>query len=239
MNLKLLFTSAVVAGLLAVSSNAAFANSLTISIVSGYQSGSGGEFNIKSSDPGLSNPAALGYNAKAIVNGGFETFCLEYGEQFTPGNTYNYSISGGAKAGGPGATNGIDMVSMGTAWLYQQFATGVLAGYDYTPGAGRQASAAMLQNTIWWLENENYSNGTSPNPNNVFSNMVMTHFATQVAAMADNTAFKVSALNLGAAPGYSNQDQLVLSVPDSGTTLGLLSIVVAAAALAHRRMVTQ
>ena len=237
MNIKIAFVGMLAVSLLEITSAGASANSLVIDIASGYQSGAGGEFNIQSSDPLLSNPAALAYAPVAIVNGGFETFCLEYGEHFTPGSTYNYSISGGAKAGGPGAVNGVDMISMGTAWLYQQFATGTLAGYNYTPGAGRQASAAMLQNTIWWLENENYSNGTSPNPNNIFSNMVMTHFVTQAAAMADNTAFKVSVLNLGAAPSYSNQDQLVMTVPDSGTTLGLLSIVLAAAASTRRRMV--
>ena len=39
-------------------------------------------------------PATMGYNpAKTIYNGGFETFCVEENEYFTPGSTYNYGIS--------------------------------------------------------------------------------------------------------------------------------------------------
>ena len=75
-------------------------------------------------------------------------------EHFTPGSTYYYGISQGAINGGISGGNP-DPISRGTAWLYLQFATGNLANlanYDYSAGAGGNASAAALQATIWWLE---------------------------------------------------------------------------------------
>ena len=42
-------------------------------------------------------------------------------------------------------------ITQGVAYLYSQFAAGTLAGYDYTPGSGRVASAGNLQEAIWYL----------------------------------------------------------------------------------------
>ena len=93
------------------------------------------------------------YAAAATFNGGFETFCIEYSEHFSPGSTYYYGISQGAMNGGLSGGNP-DPISRGTAWLYLQFAKGTLAGYNYALGPGGNASAAALQATIWWLEGE-------------------------------------------------------------------------------------
>ena len=66
-----------------------------------YQSGVGGEFNAYSASL---NPTSMGYSSatmRDVGHGmGFETFCLDYTEHFTPGGTYNYTISQAAIHGG-------------------------------------------------------------------------------------------------------------------------------------------
>jgi hypothetical protein len=92
--------------------------------------------------------------------GGFQTFCVEYNEHFYPGTTYWASISDRATYGSQYPTG--DPISIGTAWLYSQFAAGTLGqstpspsdNYNYTSGSGRVASAGLLQQAIWFLEGE-------------------------------------------------------------------------------------
>ncbi len=224
----------------------AFATTVTINAYSGYRSGSGGEFNITSNDP-LLNPISLGYSSAAIVSGGFETFCLEYNQHFTPGSTYNFGISGAAIG-----SSGADNISIATAWLYSQFAHNAwdatyFSGanvYSYVAGAARSASAAALQNTIWWLENENYSSGSSPNPGNIFSTAVLAKFSNVAGARADSGgAYGVSVLNLGNSPTFGYQDQLVLTppppappVPDGGGTLILMGVALGGLSWLKRRL---
>ena len=48
-----------------------------------------------------------------------------------------------------------DPLDARTAWLYNEFADGTLAGYDFDDNdIGRTTSAAALQNAIWFLEEE-------------------------------------------------------------------------------------
>ena len=72
----------------------------TIQVAMNYgsrHSGNGDEFNADFA------PATMGYNpAKTIYNGGFETFCVEENEYFTPRSTYNYGISQKAVKGDVG-----------------------------------------------------------------------------------------------------------------------------------------
>jgi hypothetical protein len=116
-----------------------------------YSFSNGGEFNASLSGSSLS-PAAL------TSSGSFETFCLEYSEHFQPGGTYYYTIDTAAFAGAGGAVDGSDPLDERTAYLYNAFITGGLAGYDYSNALGqRQADAGALQNAIWYLEQENAS----------------------------------------------------------------------------------
>jgi hypothetical protein len=180
-------------------------------------SGVGGEFNASSSD---FVPATMGYAPSTIFNGGFETFCVEYNEHFTPGSTLYYGISQAAVNGGISGGNP-DPISKGTAWLYLNFAQHTLAGYNYSTGAGGNASAADLQATIWWLE------GEGANPNNQFSVAVTSQFGSAMAAMADNNGYYgVSILNLWGDINHTQpaQDQLILTVPDGGLTVMLLGL---------------
>ena len=168
----------------------------------------------------------MGYAPETIYNAGhpntgFETFCVEINEHFTPGSSYYYGISQGAINGGVSGGNP-DPISKGTAWLYMNFATGTLAaqGYDYSTGAGGNASAAALQATIWWLEGE----GTDPG--NIFSIAVTNQFGNATNAMLDaNGLYGVGVLNLWADSNHTQfaQDQLML-VPDGGSTVMLLGL---------------
>jgi len=94
-------------------------------------------------------------NAK-VAGSSFQTFCIEKNESFNPGVNYQWTLSAEAHNGGvSGQTGpGIDPISAATAFVYTQFYFGQLANYDYTLGDGRKASAAQLQNAIWYLENE-------------------------------------------------------------------------------------
>jgi hypothetical protein len=224
------------------------ASALTITIdrVSGYYGGAGGEFTVTGS--GLNG----NYDAKALVtasNGqvGIETFCLEYGEFVQVPASYNASIGSGAVMGGPdhnSSGDGIDYISTGTALLYSEFASGDLYGYNYTPGSGRSASAAALQNAIWMLEDElAYSAG------NFFLSLLGINNLAQFNASAlrennTNAGLGVRVLNLGTAPNYPNQDQLVIdysslsvpTVPDGGSTAMLLGTVLSGLALLKRKL---
>ena len=147
-------------------------------------------------------------STKNVFPGSFQTFCVETMEDAGIGSTWNVSISDAAIKGGEPVS---DPLSIGTAWLYHEFQAGTLDNYDYTPGAGRVASAQDLQFTIWWLEDEGYSD-----PGNAFSQMVKDKFADPQAD--NNGAYAVRVLNLTDDEGNLKQDMLVC-VPAPGAVL--------------------
>lgn len=233
---RVLLCITVLFGCLAVLSPTASANSLILDL-GPYQSGVGGEFNAYSS---TLNPIAMGYSPLTMANVGhgmgFETFCLEYTEEFVPGGTYNYSISQAAIEGGNGP-GGSDPISLGTAWLYLNFAEGLLTGYDFTNATNHRTSdAGLLQNAIWWLEGEH---NLTYDAGNKFELAVVTQFGGQANAMANNNGFYgVGVLNLYYPDGTLSQDQLVI-VPDSGTTAVLLGVGLLGLFLFHRKLTRQ
>jgi hypothetical protein len=111
-----------------------------------YSSGIGGEFRATQ----ISGYAGQLGGSTSLSAGSFQTFCLEHGENFRPGDIYNLTLNTAAVFGGTGG--GSDPLDDRTAYLYTMFRAGTLAGYDY--GAGRQASAGQLQDAIWFLEAE-------------------------------------------------------------------------------------
>ncbi len=121
----------------------------TVSLASGpFSFGNGGEFNASFTGTPLT-PVAL------TNVGTFETFCLERSENFVPGGPYYFTINTFAVAGGGGAVFGQDALDETTAFLYNAFITGTLAGYDYANSLGqRNANAGALQNAIWYIEQE-------------------------------------------------------------------------------------
>ena len=98
-----------------------------------YSSGNGGEFRAMPSvelNWVINNYSDLARNA--LGQGGFQTFCIETSEFFSPGTAYTATINDRAMFGSAGS--GGDPISIGTAWLYRQFASGTLSGYDYLYG---------------------------------------------------------------------------------------------------------
>jgi hypothetical protein len=133
----------------------------------GYYAGQGGEFTIWGPDLLLSNSAYAG-STSGLTWGGvggpesLQTFCLESSEYiYEPMDVWvskddaactGYGSGSHAYKGG---TDSGDDLDAETAYLYTQFATGVLSGYDYSDtGIGRDVSAGALQRLIWNIEGE-------------------------------------------------------------------------------------
>jgi hypothetical protein len=210
-----------------------------------YQTGSGGEFTLQIISPDLWPVLYNGYvdgktmNVDASLTNSFQTFCLEHSEYIYPNTTFDVSISNKAVQGGVGPTG--DAISLGTAWLYSQFATGGLAayGYDYanpgrsTPDGVVAASAGQLQNAIWMLEGEVGYVGGNP-----FITQMLTANNGWTLESAMNTdangAYGVAVLNMYGLDGGLRQDQLVMaSVPEPPAVL-LLSFCLVGFAVATR-----
>lgn len=211
MNKKSFFIFLIVAALFAAFTQSALADYTVQSVGSGgdisgygpYQAGNGGEFTLIAGG-GLDyvikyySTDASGF-AQTSTTKTFQSFCLEELEYIYAGEIDKAVINDGAVLGG---VNGKDPISIGTAWLYAQFASGTLAGYDYT--INRKASATALQNTIWWLEGE----AVDPTNSNIFRKAVVDEFGEADAIANNNGAYAVSVLNL-TYNGKLRQDMLV------------------------------
>jgi len=189
--------------------------------LSNYSYSDGGEFRALPNAALLSfaNPTLAGYAPATAdptaVNPYFQTFCVETSEYFTPGNTYNVSFSYNIKyQAGLFLPNG-EPITMGTAWLYSQFAAGTLIGtgplpYDYTDGGGRPTTAGDLQEALWYLQGEaSLINGGADGT--AFYNAAVSALGATINNPA-NGAYGVVVLNLTSGDGNA-QDQLML-VPD-------------------------
>lgn len=161
--------------------------------------------------------------------GAFPSFCLEVDESATIGNTYQAVVNDEAIQGGylrpgelPGPQGG-DLLSPETAFLYSEFRAGTLAGYIYTPGAGRESSAAALQAAIWYLEGEDgYQNLGA-------LSQKARDFITLAEGSGWETIGNVRVLNLWGSPTDKHyyQDMLTMGVPvPSAFLLGGLGTVV-------------
>ena len=212
---KLILTCLVAAAMAAPS---AFAVS-TVTLSDGPGNTGGGEF-----------------NATTSANGNFVTFCLEYSEHIQMGVQYYYQLS-------TATTANKDPISLATAWLYNQFLNGTLAGYDYTPDIGSEVghrnSANALQRAIWFLEDETGGNGYG---NSAYVLAALLATGVDGKTTAANGAYGVKVMNMwqnydprtGEYSG-AKQDQII-RVPDGGTTLAMLGMSMGFVAFASRRM---
>jgi hypothetical protein len=147
---------------------------------------------------GAADTSSWGYNSSLNGQQYFQTFCIQSTVDFTPGNSYSVVIS--------------PAITIGTAYLYSQFAAGSLNGYTYTYGSGRSTSAGLLQQAIWWLQ------GQTGGVDNSFVTAAGTVLGMTAAQLQDaaNGAYGVVALDLGgSAPA---QDQLLRILRKTRTT---------------------
>ena len=189
-----------------------------------YSYGVGGEFNAVPNATLLSvNPTLAGYTATTANSTApyFQTFCIETGEEFSPGSTYNVTISYNIKFDG-GLFPGGSPITLGTAWLYSQFAAGTFGGYDYTGGGGRTATAGDLQQAIWYLQGEVTGLIDGGADGTAFYNAAVTALGGTINNAA-NGAYDVVALNLwvpneDGSNGAASQDQFMV-VPDPASVV--------------------
>jgi len=217
-NLKMTVGSA----LLVISTAAAHATANTIVLdQNAYSFHVGGEFNANTTQNFLQN-----YSPSAIVGTGFETFCIETTVDFYPGSTYTYDLS-------TVDSRGVGL-SLGTAYLYDQFAKGTLGNYDYTDTATRNADAGALQAAIWWFQGEQTYPGYPSPTDNVYYQEALT--ALGGAANADSPSdgrYGVAVLQMwdGSTPA---QNQLI-EVPDGSSTTSLFAMGLGGLAILRRR----
>lgn len=200
--------------------------------LSNYRVGSGGEFAAQ-----ILNPtewiSTLGYNVldlyasstkgQAGYTSSFQTFCIETNEYISNGDVHAVSFGPDAIQGGSGGPHP-DPISQGTAFLYEQFAKGLLPSsvYNYTPSSTRANLAGNLQKAFWALEEE-FGYGWSDISDDI-KNLLATEFGTGSLEEADldvwridnNGKYAVQVMNLHSTDA---QSQLVLMVPVPGAML--------------------
>jgi hypothetical protein len=189
----------------------------------GYGGGQGGgEFNISPNFTGGS------YGPDVAIFGGFQTFCVQPNlDIVVPGN-YNAVLSSQDTSG--------HSLSLGTAWLYQLFATEKPGlSYNYTPGAGRTASANELQQAIWILQGQSGPNVVETAATSTDVQLAIAHFGSLAAALAaNNGTLSVDIVQLFDARGNPVQNMLAL-VPDGGSLLILLGMGLSSLAIFARK----
>lgn len=195
-------------------------NAATVSFARGpVHSASGGEF-----------------IATTSANGTFKTFCIERIEYIGFNTPYNYSISGGAMQGGVSGGNP-DPISFGSAYLYNQFRVGALAGYS----SASSTDQTNLQEAFWMLEGELTYKGS----NVYIAAAKLALSKTDAEMIADGGGvYGVKAMNVTTTSGGIAQDQLIwvpgapdqLSpVPDGGMTLAMLGMACSSFGLMRRK----
>jgi len=212
--------------------------------IGGYYSGNGGEFTLSNDGgPGLllDLSAYIEGVTKNVLGSStlpsFQTFCVETSEyvaqpmDIVVSTTFVNEATGAITGSGSHAILGSkpkgDNLDARTAYLYTQFAKGVLSNYDYlSTGVGRNVSAGLLQKAIWYIEEE-------PGGSNAGQSGI---WITEAQNAIDNGLWSgigdVRILNTWK-PGYvgdlvyKKQDQLYLVPVPAAVLLGILGLGVA------------
>jgi hypothetical protein len=189
---------------------------------------SSGEFTFTITSGPANLTDSLGYtSATSLGKNSFQTFCLELDEAVASNG--NFVINSEADAGGTN-TNAGDPLGAGTAWLYSQFARGVLVNYDYTPGVGRETSAGLLQEAIWGLEDEIAAPVANP-----YYILGMANGGKADADVGANSVYVLNNTRVTAAGTFLRQDFLI-HVPEGGSTLIVLGLSLCGLSLFRSRL---
>jgi len=157
-----------------------------------------------------------GYSTSTSGAGEFETFAAETHAKIHRGKEYEYSISDSDSSG--------RHLTVGTAYLYSQFAQGILSDYDYQNKSDRKKDAKTLQKAIWYLQDGQTRGKTPTVENNVFYAATIELFGDDATSSTDaDTDYGVSIVNLANKHGKSIQNQLIFNssvpscVPETST----------------------
>ena len=163
------------------------------------------------------SPEAGEFLATPNTGTAFDTFCVEQTQYINLGSTYYYTVSDSSDGG----RYGPQQVTLGTAWLYNQFRHGTLPGFT-----GTATQQNDLQNAFWSLQHE-----IAYDPSNPWISLAQTDLGANVNLEANsNGAYGVDIWNLFDSNGNECQSQLGLTVPDTANTgllagFGLLSLI--------------
>jgi hypothetical protein len=151
---------------------------------------------------GAADTSSWGYNAGLNTEEYFQTFCIQSTVYFAPGNSYSVVTS--------------PTVSIGTAYLYSQFAAGTLSGYNYAYGANRENTAGALQQAIWWLQGQTggVKDGFVTAAETALGNLT----DAEIRAAA-NGAYGVVALDLGTRDQPAQDQLAIVPVPEPTTVI--------------------
>lgn len=224
-------------GLLAVSllSVAGASADMQVKLYDSFGNTNGGEFD---ADSVGSTPIPFVSN---ISNNGrdFVTFCVERTEFISFGTRYDVLLNTAAVRGGV-IDGGSDPLDPRSAYLYTNFANGVLSNYNYASsgtnqaGLTRVASANALQNVLWYIE------GEIQGP---LSGQAQTWLNEAAAAVAiggswydqwgPNSIGNVRVMNLykvghAGDTNFGAQDQLVMVPAPGAALLGVIGLAVVA-----------
>jgi hypothetical protein len=223
MRVEHLIAAGVILGAMAVAP-VAKANSIVLN-QNAYSFADGGEFTAMVSPQNFLG----GYVPTTILNGGFETFCVQASVTFAPGSTYSFTLGSSDSQG--------RALTQGAAFLYYQFAKGLLTGYDYFNSANRRIDSGELQAAIWKLQGNQSGGSSFPNAGtgNPFYDLAVSTLGINNITTANDGLYDVGVLQLWDRSGNARQNQLVVGLADGGSTLAMMATGLAAVCVAGVR----